>query len=312
MPSSLRERAVRSATTAYEVARGQLYLNIGHDYRDTVFLAGSGRGGTTWVAELINFDNSYRMIFEGLRDRRFRPLHRRYLRPENDDPALLALARSLVSGRVRDLRADRFNRQPFPRKRLVKEIVANLSLSWLHRHFPEIPIVLIVRHPGAVVQSRLRLGWTYGLRIFLRQEPLMSEVLAPFREGMERASSQVEIQTYHWCVETLVALKQFKRGEMCFAFYEDVCADPRSELTRLFAFLQKPIDERAFAAVERPSSQTYRALPSREALMHGWRKHFTDGELGRMNEIVAQFGLDRLYGGDGAPDMAAAQQLFSG
>lgn len=312
MLSPLRDRALSSVTAAYEVVRGQLYVDIGHDYRDTIFLAGSGRGGTTWVAELINFDNSYRLIFEGLRDRRFRPLHRRYLRPEQDDPALLSLIEPLVNGRLRDLKADRYTRQLFPRKRLVKEIVANLCLSWLHHHFPELPIILLVRHPGAVVYSRLRLGWNYGLRIFLRQESLMSDVLAPFRADMERVSSQLEIHTYHWCIETLVSLKQFEPGGMCLVFYEDVCMNPRRELTRLLEFVGKPLDERAFVAAERPSSQTLRMLPSRDVLLHGWRERFTDKELHRINEIVTQFGLDRLYRENGSPDMEAARQLFSG
>jgi len=33
-------------------------------YKKTVLLAGTARSGTTWVQEMINFDGSYRVLFE--------------------------------------------------------------------------------------------------------------------------------------------------------------------------------------------------------------------------------------------------------
>ena len=39
---------------------GGFYVDLGHDHRDSVFLAGSGRAGTTWVTELINYRGAYR------------------------------------------------------------------------------------------------------------------------------------------------------------------------------------------------------------------------------------------------------------
>ena len=315
MFSSLKENSVHYAKLAYETALGQLYINIGNDQRDTIFLAGSGRGGTTWVAELINFDNSYRFIFEPLRARQFKPFHgRRYLRPNEDAPSLAELLRPIVDGRLRNLMSDRHNRQPFPRKRLVKEIIANLSLCWFHRQFPGIPIILLVRHPCAVIASRLRLGnWDYRLRTFLRQESLMSDYLSTFRADMERAATPLDIHLYHWCIETLIPLKQFKPGELHLAFYEELCAEPRRELKRLFGFLGKQVDQRAFDALEHPSSQTLRReLPASPARINGWREQFTRQELDRIRGVVAEFGLDSLYREDGMPDTAAALKLFSG
>ena len=37
-----------------------------HDYRKTIFLAGSARSGTTWLQEIVNFNNDYRVLFEHL------------------------------------------------------------------------------------------------------------------------------------------------------------------------------------------------------------------------------------------------------
>ena len=44
---------------------GGLYVDLGKgDHRDAVFLAGSGRSGTTWLSEVINYKGGYRYVFE--------------------------------------------------------------------------------------------------------------------------------------------------------------------------------------------------------------------------------------------------------
>ena len=73
--------------------------------------------------------------------RGFRP--RQYIRPDDDDPAYLDPARAIVTGRVRSLWTDRYNRRPFPVRRLVKEVRGNLLLPWLHARFPGMPMALM-------------------------------------------------------------------------------------------------------------------------------------------------------------------------
>ena len=43
---------------------GGFYVDLGHDHRDSVFLAGSGRGGTTCVSEIINYRGEYGYVIE--------------------------------------------------------------------------------------------------------------------------------------------------------------------------------------------------------------------------------------------------------
>jgi hypothetical protein len=310
--TSLRSTIIRKLKLAYETALGQLYIDLGHDHRDTVLLAGSGRSGTTWVAEMINFDNSYRLIFEPLRAGQFKPFHgRRYLRSGEKNPILADLFRTIVDGEFRSLLADRYNRQPFPRKRLVKEIIINLSLAWLHRQFPDIPIILLIRHPYAVLASRLRLGWNYSLRPFLMQESLVADFLSPFKADMETVTSALDVHLYHWCIETLVPLKQLRPGEVHLAFYEDFCEQPRHELERLFAFLGKNTTDRLFRRVNRPSSQTWGRSPLRSARLAGLRDNFSSKQLQRTDAVLREFGLDVLYDRNGEPNHAAALAFSS-
>ena len=59
------------------------------------------------------------------------------------NPAYLDPARAIVTGRVRSLWTDRYNRRPFPVRRLVKEVRGNLLLPWLHARFPGMPMALM-------------------------------------------------------------------------------------------------------------------------------------------------------------------------
>ena len=44
---------------------GGLYVDLEKgDHRSSVFLAGSGRSGTTWLSEIINHRRGYRYVFE--------------------------------------------------------------------------------------------------------------------------------------------------------------------------------------------------------------------------------------------------------
>ena len=47
-----------------EEASRKLFIDLSRDYRRSVYLAGDGRSGTTWISEIINCDNRYRYMFE--------------------------------------------------------------------------------------------------------------------------------------------------------------------------------------------------------------------------------------------------------
>ena len=183
----------------------QLYVDAAHEHRSTTFLAGSGRGGTTWIAEIINHDNDYRFMFEPFFARHvpeaqaFR--NRQYLRPDDDDPAFVAPARAIVEGRVRNRWIDYYNHCVLVRQRLIKDIRANLFLKWLDVHFPGMQIVLLLRHPLAVAASRLHHGWSNDIADFLRQEKLMADYLEPHRQLLETVSDPFEKHVLQWCIE---------------------------------------------------------------------------------------------------------------
>jgi hypothetical protein len=295
----------------------QLHIDADHDHRKTTVLAGSGRGGTTWLAELINYENDYRFMFEPFYARHVPEMHafrnRQYLRPDDDDAAFLEPARCVVTGRLRNRWVDYFNHRFIAKKRLVKEIRANLFLKWLDVHFPGMPIVFVFRHPLAVASSRLYHGWSNDLADFLRQDRLMADFLEPHRRLIETVDDPFEQHVLQWCIENWVPLRQFRRGEIHLAFYENLSVDPRAEIKRLFAFLGRPFTERIFERIDEPSRMTWvrkGADTPQKSDPEAWKPFVSRDRVKRSLEILSRFGLDEVYGEGALPNADAASAML--
>jgi hypothetical protein len=294
--------------------REGFFLDMGGEDR-TVFLAGTGRSGTTWLQELINHDNSFRIMFEPFNSRKVPLLRewnfRQYLRAENCDDKFLVPARKILRGSVRNRWMDAFNAKWVARKRLIKDIRANLFLQWMVTQFPHVPVILLLRHPCAVASSKLKLGWNTQLECFLDQDDLMEDFLEPFRDEMQAASEPFDKHIFLWCVENYVPLRQFSDGQVLVVFYEELCNMPEETLERLVAFAGTHIA---------PGAERLHAMPSRlsrkdSAVVKGtdrirsWRQDISGPQLRRAAEILRLFELDRIYGEDDLPHVKGDEVL---
>lgn len=293
-----------------------LHLDLGRDHRDSVLVAGSGRGGTSWLAEAVSAAGGYRYVFEPFhpgRVRAARPFgYRRYLRPREQSPDLLESAARILGGRVRGLWTDRFQRGLVHRRRLIKEIRANLFLAWLAENFPGLPLVFVLRHPCAVAHSKTRLGWRSRLQEFLDQPDLVEDFLAPVAGRMRAAHTEFERHVFAWCVENRVPLAQLRRGQVHLVFYERLCESPEEELRRLFGYLGSGGVDRALSSLRKPSplSRADSEILSGGSPARGWTKEVSETEARRATEILALFGLDGIYGESPEPDPEAARRML--
>ncbi|TCJ15261.1 hypothetical protein E0L93_13200 [Rubrobacter taiwanensis] len=298
---------------------GKLFIDRNRDYRNTVFLAGAGRGGTTWVSEIINYDGRYRYIFEPFHPGRVKSVrsfrHKQYIRPDNRDGKYLKPAWNILSGKVRSSWTDRFYKGRFVYdRRLVKDIRMNLALYWLRRNFPEMPIILLLRHPCAVAASRMKLGWRGSLaQTYLSQRELVEDFLAPFEREIQAAEERdFDRYIFGWCIENYVPLRQFSEGELLVVFYENFCERPREEVARTFRYLGRGFDDSVFAAMREPSplARKESAVLLGERPADGWKRHVTPEQTKRAVEILALFGLDGVYSEDPMPDPGAVKALL--
>jgi len=294
---------------------GRLCVDLGRgDHTTTVFLAGSGRSGTTWLSEVINYEGRYRYVFEPFNPARVGAFARfgskQYLRPEDTREAFLGPARLALSGGLRDPWTDRFNTRLVARRRLVKDIRANLLLGWMRANFPGMPIVLLLRHPCAVVASRLALGWRDNLDETMAQEDLVKDFLLPVEAEIKAAEADFERHLFLWCIDNYVPLRQFGPGEIHLAFYEDLLESPEDELRSLFGFLGEDLGERAYHRLARPSPLSRRGAPPPS--VDGWRSRVSVRQVERAREILGLFGLDRVYGEGSMPSPSGAYSLMKG
>ncbi len=312
-PPALRDRIANRLSINYSLlgtlqalALHPLFIDT-HDYRGTVILAGSGRSGTTWVQDIINYRNEYRILSEPFHPgkvgivRHFN--YGQYLRPNNRDPKYLEPAAAILSGRVRGYWIDKFNQKRIARRRLVKEIHVHQLLKWIKTNFPEIPMLLLLRHPCAVAHSNLQLRFETHLDHLLTQTDLVEDFLEPYRRDMENASTQFEKYIFMWCADNYVPLKQFAPGEIEIVFYENLCVKPEEEIKRIFAFLGESYDSRVLQTARMPSQLARKssAVMVGESLTDSWRKGLTRDQIQTAMEILHLFGLDRIYGEESLP-----------
>ena len=316
------ERAVIFARRAGRLVP-RVYFDRDADYRRTVLLVGSGRSGTSWVPDVINHDRSYRYMYEPFHSKHVRAarhwLPRQYVRPDDDDPRRLELATRILSGRLRNAYADEYNKCVVAHRRLVKDTRLQLALGWIRKRFPGMPMIYLMRHPCAVVNSRLQLERDSDLgRMFLSQPELMADHLEPFRAAMERVGDDFERHVFIWCVENYVPMRQLRAGDVHLVFYERICEDPEGEVRRLAAYLGAGYDERALRNVAKPSVQARKhhaggtsAIVTGASLVEAWKAYVSPERARRAIEILRLFGLDAVYDEDPRPHDGAADKMFS-
>jgi len=294
--------------------RRQLFFDAG-DYRKTVFLAGTGRSGTTWVEEIINGRNDFRIMFEPFHSKKVDILrdwnYIQYLRDDDRRDQFLIPASRILNGYIKNDWIDKENHKIFSRKRLIKDIRTQLILHWIKHNFPEIPIVMLLRHPCAVANSKLKLGWDTHLDEFLKQDELMQDFLNPFKKHLENAETLFDKHIFLWCVENYIPLKQFKEGEILVIFYEDLCKHPQNEIEKIMPFIGEPYSPEMLDQVTKPSAQSrkHSAIINKTDLVNSWRKSISDEQVKRSVEILSIFGLQKIYNDSDMPLMNGTEAL---
>jgi len=301
-------RKLRSDTD--RLVFSKLYLDLNKDPESSILVAGSGRSGTTWLSQVINFRKEFRLVFEPFHNQKVEPWkgfsHRQYLREDTADPDIRSVVSRLLCGALRNSWADSYNRKFLVRKRIVKDIRINLMLKYIHTNFPRTPIIFMMRHPCAVALSRMRLGWhewDTDLGVLLSQDLLVDDHLREFREELGNCTDRFEKEIYLWAVENLVPLRQFSPGDILLVSYEHLLMEPEKEVDRVFGYLDMSYDERIWKSVSRNSRTTWREKPltDRSERLTEWQRELKDEEKDKAVAILERFGLDAIYTGDPMP-----------
>ena len=125
------------------------------DAMSTAMVVGTGRSGTTWVAEVIDSQVPCRLMFEPFNPdqvEEYRPFHHfQDMRLDAKNADLLSFCSTMMRGELHGRWVDAQLAHLRPRLRLIKDIRPTLMLAWLKQQFPAVPVLV---RPAASVRGR--------------------------------------------------------------------------------------------------------------------------------------------------------------
>jgi hypothetical protein len=281
----------------------RIYQDNVKDLGSSIFVVGSARSGTTWLANLIASQFRSRIMFEP-----FNPIlvkefskfnYFQYMRPNEFDQALYNFCHKVFTGNIRNAWIDREIQYLFPQGRVIKCIRSSLMLKWLDIQFPQVPKFFVIRHPCAVVQSRMKLEWATDddIRHFLIQPTLMEDFLNDKIDVIEKAKTEEQKHAVIWCVTNLVPIKQFPRENINIVLYENLVQFPLDEIAKIFKGLKISYNDSIFNKLKQPSLTTTHtsAILTGKGLTGHWKNDLSLRQIDNILEVVDKFGLTWIY-----------------
>ncbi|WP_295405089.1 sulfotransferase [uncultured Thiocystis sp.] len=306
-------------------------------FEPPMLIAGSSRSGTTWVLDVLATTHELRPIFEPLHPGAVKDAQRyawKYVPQDSDLPGMEEFFLRVFSGDLSTLWTD-FRVPPrdiFPRlstldrldafKKLLKEwqralnqyrtcrtwrsrnpvivkcIRANLLLGWLASRF-NAKVLLLVRHPGAVVESKLRLGgfsWDPSrvISAYRNDENLFRLNNGQYTELLSQDLTNAQAHTLIWCIENQLPLSDAEKNGYLTVYYEDLVDEGVPEWDRISRFFDlKPVewDRELFSSPSQQASPDWRNASKRVHVHSKWLDRIAPRDLRDVDEILKVTGV---------------------
>jgi hypothetical protein len=188
---------------------------------------------------------------------------------------------------------------------IVKFIRANLLLEWLTSTYT-CPTLLMIRHPAAVIRSRMKLNnryWNYFgeqqqeiVKVYmeiLKKQQIYHFSLPP-NEELRIKNNEVLGCSFLWCFENAYAYEIAKKTGLRTVFYEDYFNSPDTVLKRIveYANLQHiPTEDHC----KRPSQQSSKKQKKdgiQKDQLQLWQRDFSSLELKEIQSMLDLFKID--------------------
>ncbi len=277
-------------------------------YKKVIWLLGAGRSGSTWISSLINYDNSYRELFEpfhinvGLIKKTGFKYHQYKV-----NKYLKLIAKVVFTGKFIhpwwiDPDIHKKNMKDHnDRFLLAKDIYANLCAHEICSQNKNIKPILLIKNPFAVAVSRKKTGWSNWdkeLDAILQQKELYDDYLRPFEDiilDIKNNGSYYDRQILVWAIINYIPLMQHTKENIYITFYEDWLIDPNTALKRVYDYLE------ISANLPKNIKQTNKFIhPSKVTAtntfdINSWQKELSAEDIKSGEKILSYFGFDTLY-----------------
>lgn len=278
-----------------------------YDIKNTVVICGAPRSGTTWLFEML-----LRIIPRSFGI--FEPLHltshkrvqkvgfswRPYIAPGQSWPEAEKLfADILHASKINLWDAYQYPMRPHVLSQLakantyiVKFCRANRLLKWMVETYPVKPPILLIRHPCAVVASRLGFDWDHLKRSVSIPEHLKE--LPRINKIAKKLSTIEEQVAFEWCLDYYIPLSEPKPHPWTLVTYEKLVTDGVRELDRLMESLGCEATQDFSELLKRPSAAptSDSSVAQGKSPLSNWRSRLNWKQQNRILSVVAEFGLD--------------------
>ncbi len=273
--------------------------------KDKILVFGSGRSGTSWLAETMARPRGYRLLFEPEHDDHVSGgtvLTDRLLIPgkvyPDVDKFLLRLLRNRIDNdwiAQHSYRKYKIHLWPFlVKKIIIKFVRCNLGMHYMAHRF-QVPVVYIRRDPYTTLhsQQRVKFPWLFNLDKFREQKELVDRVSEIGGKGLfEKELNPLQQLSLRWAIENLLPFHpRFQSSETINITYLDYhmmkgnIPAYRELLDKLG--LQVPVD--LADRLGKPSSKTHP-----RSIIHSDRTPdialFTQREKAEIDSILEMFG----------------------
>jgi hypothetical protein len=287
-----------------------------------ILVTGSPRAGTSWVGRMLSQAPLIRYIHEPF-NIRSRPCYCGvkfdywflYLTPDNSRPfhshlkhtffpsfnriGLFNLITTIAqTRRIRPIIG--YLQAYLPYRPLVKDPLAVFSAKRLADLF-NMDVVVLIRHPAAIVSSYKTLKWTHPFSHFLHQPELMEEHLAPFQVEIEDFAKNeydaVDQAALLWkLIHYMIIKYQEKHPDWIFVRHEDLASEPIENYQKLFNRLKLPfsehvrevIQEHSFQAQLSDTTRPYMIKQNSFKAISKWKKYLTPTDITRIRKRVEE------------------------
>lgn len=186
----------------------------------------------------------------------------------------------------------------FSHRPLVKDPLAVFSAGSLADHF-NMDVVILIRHPAAVVNSYKMLKWGHPFSHFLKQPVLMEEHLQPFRSEIEdfvkKEQSIIDQIALLWkLVHHMIIRYKEMYPRWFFLQYEDLAPDPIEGYKKVFKELGLPFSEQTRMLIQSYGlnesrtevTEPYTIQQDPTQVVSRWKRNLTISEIDQIRNRV--------------------------
>lgn len=283
-----------------------------YDVNNTIALVSTGRGGSTWLAELVMKLPNRVLLWEPLHlgnnpyVARFGLGWNPYVPRAEEAPELEAYLNRLMTGRALStstLTSLNLNLRSLANAEgfVVKFVQGHGLMPWFTRRF-DVPVIGLVRHPCAVVSSQLKHGnsWRSLTKSKLDVSDRMWEDYPHWLGVYERIETTEEALAFAWAIKTYLLLESDCR---LVVSYEEMVESPASTAREIFSRLGVGLPAGALDQMAAPSATTHADAvytdPSKR--LGSWTRNLSMGDQDRILSVCHDVGV-KLYTTDLMPD----------